>query len=94
MQRPGAIKTHLPMGRASYHPSAKYICISFYMFYNTLGDIPKLDFNQYFQYWLNWKLFDPNGVSLKFIRNNKVRNVLFIDLTELRVKFFMNNNIY
>src|ERR1700722_9716906 len=27
MQRPGAIKTHLPMDRVPYHPLAKYICI-------------------------------------------------------------------
>ncbi|CAF1044871.1 unnamed protein product [Adineta steineri] len=28
MQRPAAIKTHLPMDRVPYHPLAKYICVA------------------------------------------------------------------
>ena len=65
LQRPGAIKTHLPIDRVPQHPQAKYICvlrnpkdvcISYFFFYNTWGDVPKLDFDQFFERFIDGRL--------------------------------------
>lgn len=65
LQRPGAIKTHLPIDRVPQHPQAKYICvlrnpkdvcISYFVFYNTWGDVPKLDFDRFFERFIDGRL--------------------------------------
>jgi hypothetical protein len=95
MQRPGAIKTHLPMDRVPYHPLAKYICVvrnpndvcvSYYFFYNTWGDVPKLEFEQFFQYFIEGRL--PFNDYFEVLRSTWQRrnddNVLLVSYEEMR----------
>lgn len=95
MQRPGAIKTHLPMHRVPYSSLAKYICvirnpkdvcISYYVFYNMWPDVPKLDFNQFFEYFLQGYLpFGDYFEALRSVWNRRhCDNVLLLSYEEMR----------
>ena len=95
MQQPGAIKTHLPMNRVPYNPQAKYICVvrnpkdvcvSYYIFYNMWGDVPKLGFDQFFEYFMKGCLpFNDyfEGLRLAWQRRSD-QNVLFLCYEEMR----------
>ncbi len=98
MQRPGAIKSHLPMHRVSYSPLAKYICvirnpkdvcISYYIFYNMWPDVPKLEFDEFFEYFIEGYL--PFGDYFEALRSAWQRrhyeNVLLISYEEMRTDF-------
>ena len=95
MQPRGAIKTHLPMNRVPNHPQAKYICVvrnpkdvcvSYFVFYNMWGDVPKLGFNQFFQHFIDGRLpFNDyfEGLRLAWQRRND-ENVLLVSYEEMR----------
>ncbi|CAF0973550.1 unnamed protein product [Didymodactylos carnosus] len=95
MQRPGAIKTHLPMDRVSNHPLAKYICVirnpkdvcvSYYVFYNMLGEVPKLEFDQFFQYFIDGRLLlnDYFEVLRSTWQRRNEDNVLLVSYEDMR----------
>ncbi|CAF1048168.1 unnamed protein product [Adineta steineri] len=95
MQRPAAIKTHLPMDRVPYHPLAKYICvirnpkdvcISYYLLYNSWGDVPKFEFNQFFQYFIDGRLpfNDYFDVLRSAWQRRNDKNVLLVSYEEMR----------
>ncbi|CAF2093990.1 unnamed protein product [Rotaria magnacalcarata] len=98
MRRPGAIKTHLPMDRVPYNSLAKYICvirnpkdvcISYYVFYNMWSDVPKLDFDRFFEFFLEGYL--PFGNYFEALRSAWQRshysNVLLVSYEEMRTDF-------
>jgi hypothetical protein len=95
MQRPGAIKTHLPIDRVPYHPLAKYICVirnpkdvcvSYYMLYNSWGDVPKLGFDQFLHYFIEGRLpfSDYFDVLRSTWQRRNDRNVLLVSYEEMR----------
>jgi hypothetical protein len=95
IQSVGAIKTHLPMNRVSHHPLAKYICVvrnpkdvcvSYSIFFNMLGDVPKLRFDQFFQYFFNGCLpFNDYFQVLHSVWDVHHRdNVLLVSYEEMR----------
>ena len=98
MQRPGAIKTHLPLDRISNNPQAKYICVirnpndvcvSYYLLYSSWPDVPKLDFNQFFEYFLEDCLpFNGYFQSLRSAwQRRHYDNVLLVSYEEMRTEF-------
>lgn len=95
LQRPGAIKTHLPIDRVPFHSQAKYICvvrnpkdvcISYFIFYNTWGDVPKLDFNQFFEHFIKGYLpFNDYFEGLRLVwQRRHDKNVLFLCYEQMR----------
>ncbi|CAF1010848.1 unnamed protein product [Rotaria sordida] len=65
MRRPGALRSHLPMNRIPYNSQAKYICVirnpkdvcvSYYIFYNTWGGVRRLNFDQFFELFIQGRL--------------------------------------
>lgn len=65
MQRPGALRSHLPMNRIPYNSQAKYICVirnpkdvcvSYYLFYNKWAGVQRLSFNQFFELFIQGRL--------------------------------------
>jgi hypothetical protein len=98
MQRPGGIKTHLPLHRVPYDSQAKYICvirnpkdvcISYYIFYNMWPHVPKLKFDQFFEYFMEEYL--PFGDYFQALRSAWGRrhdgNVLLVSYEEMRTDF-------
>ncbi|UJR19562.1 hypothetical protein I4U23_022692 [Adineta vaga] len=98
MQRPCAIKTHLPIDRVPYHPLAKYICVirnpkdvcvSYYIFYNTWGDVPKLEFDEFFKYFIEGRL--PFNDYFEVLRaawqRRNTNNVLLVSYEEMQTDF-------
>lgn len=98
MKQPGAIKTHLPMHRIPYSSLAKYIavirnpkdvCISYYIFYNMWPDVPKLDFNEFFECFIEGYL--PFGDYFEALRSawkhRHYDNVLLVTYEEMRTEF-------
>ena len=95
MQQPGAIKTHLPIDRVPYHPLAKYICVirnpkdvcvSYDIFYKTWGDVPKLEFEQFFEYFIDGRLpfNDYFQVLQSAWQRRNDNNVLLVSYEEMR----------
>ena len=95
MQRPGAIKTHLPFDRVPYNSSAKYICVirnpkdvcaSYFVFYNMWPEVPKLPFDQFFEYFMQGRLpFNDYFEALRCVWQRRHRpNVLVISYEEMR----------
>ena len=95
MRRPGAIKTHLPIDRVPHHPRAKYICVirnprdvcvSFYVFYNTWAMTYPLDFNEFFEVFIQGRLpFNDYFECLRLTwerRHNT--NVLLVSFEEMK----------
>jgi hypothetical protein len=98
MQRPAAIKTHLPLDRVPHHPLAKYICvirnpkdvcISYHLLYNTWGDVPKLDFDQFFQCFIEGRLpfNDYFDVLQSAWQRSDAPNVLLVSYEGMRTDF-------
>lgn len=98
MRQPGAIKTHLPIHRVPYNSLSKYICvirnpkdvcISYFIFYNMWPDVPKLDFDKFFKYFLEGYL--PFGNYFEALQSAWQRrhceNVLLISYEEMRTGF-------
>ncbi|CAF4739932.1 unnamed protein product [Rotaria sp. Silwood1] len=65
MRRPGALRSHLPMNRIPYNSQAKYICVirnpndvcvSYYTFYNTWGGVHRLNFDEFFELFIQGRL--------------------------------------
>ncbi|CAF0983541.1 unnamed protein product [Rotaria sordida] len=97
MRRPGAIKTHLPMHRVPYNSLAKYICvirnpkdvcISYYIFYNMWPDVPKLEFDRFFECFIEGYL--PFGDYFEALRSAWQRrhydNVLLVSYEEMQTE--------
>ena len=98
MEQPGAIKTHLPINKVPYSALAKYICVirnpkdvcvSYYIFYNMWPDVPKLEFNQFFDYFIDGYLpFGDYFTALRSAWNQRhCPNVLLISYEEMRTNF-------
>lgn len=98
MQRPGAIKTHLPMHRVPYNPHAKYICVirnpkdvcvSYYIFYNMWPDVPKLEFDRFFECFIKGYL--PFGSYFEALQSvwqrRHLDNVLIVSYEEMQTEF-------
>lgn len=94
MQRPGAIKSHLPLHRIPYSSSAKYICVirnpkyvcvSYYIFYNSWSDVPNLEFDRFFEYFLDGYLpFGNYFEALQSVwKQRHQENVLLISYEEM-----------
>ena len=95
MQRPAAIKTHLPLDRVPDNPSAKYICVirnpkdvcvSYFVFYNMWPEVPKLPFDQFFEAFMKGHLpFNDYFEVLRSVWQRRYRsNVLMISYEEMR----------
>jgi hypothetical protein len=98
MQQSGAIKTHLPMNRISYNAQAKYICVirnpndvcvSYYLLYSMWPDVPKLEFDQFFEYFIEGYLpFNGYFQALRSVwQRRNYDNVLLVSYEEMRTDF-------
>lgn len=98
MNKSGAIKTHLPMDRLSFNSQAKYICIirnpndvcvSFYSLYSMWADVPKLNFNQFFECFIQEYLpFNGYFHHLTSIWKYKnYPNVLLVSYEQIKTDF-------
>jgi hypothetical protein len=98
MQQSGAIKTHLPINRISYNSQAKYICVirnpndvcvSYYLLYNMWPDVPKLEFDQFFEYFIEGCLpFNGYFQALRLVwQRRHYNNVLLVSYEEMRTDF-------
>jgi hypothetical protein len=98
LRRPGAIKTHLPMNRVPYNSLAKYIClirnpkdvcVSYYVFYNMWPEVPKLRFDEFFEYFIEGRL--PFNDYFEVLRSawqwRTHNNVLLIAYEDMRSHF-------
>lgn len=95
MQRPGAIKTHLPIDRLRYSSAAKYVCIirnpkdvcvSYYLFYKHWPEMPKLTFDEFVDCFIEGNLpFGDYFSSVQAAWNYRHRNnVLILSYEDLR----------
>lgn len=98
MKRPGTIKTHLAIDRLQFNEQSKYICIvrnpidvcvSFYFLYQMWFDVPKFDFNEFVEHFLNESLpFSGYFQCLSAAWNCRDRsNVLLISYEQLTNQF-------
>ncbi|CAF3957607.1 unnamed protein product [Rotaria sp. Silwood2] len=95
MRRPGALRSHLPMNRIPYNSQAKYICVirnpkdvcvSYYAFYNTWGGVHRLNFNEFFERFIQGRLpFHDyfECLQLTWERRNDA-NVLLVSYEEMK----------
>lgn len=95
IHRPAAIKTHLPIDRVPYHSSAKYICVirnakdvcvSYFFFYNSWGDVKKLDFDDFVESFLDGHLpFNDYFAGLRSMwEHQHAPNVFLVSYEEMR----------
>ena len=86
------------MHRVLFNSPAKYICVirnpkdvcvSYYIFYNMWPDVPKLEFDQFFEYFIEGCL--PFGDYFQAIRSawqyRHYNNVLLLSYEEMRTNF-------
>ncbi|CAF3151896.1 unnamed protein product [Rotaria sp. Silwood2] len=95
MRRPGALRSHLPMNRIPYNSQAKYICVirnpkdvcvSYYAFYNTWGGVHRLNFNEFFERFIQGRLpFNDyfECLQLTWERRNDA-NALLVSYEEMK----------